>query len=78
MIRLPVWDCFEAVNVKKGKDDGRMQGKCALKNKLVRELLYLDGDRLVSCMNGKSNQVGRRAGITGGNIGHMAGAIRQR
>ena len=44
----------------------------------VREQLYLDGDRLVSCMNGKSNQFGRRAGITGGNIGHMAGAMRQR
>jgi len=44
----------------------------------VREQVYLNGDRLASRMNGKSYLVGRLAGITGGDNGPMAGAMRQR
>lgn len=42
VIRLRVGDYFEEVNATKGKDYGRMQGKCALKNKLVKKQIVLD------------------------------------
>ena len=44
VIRLRVGDYFEDVNATKGKDYGRMQGKCALKNKLVKKQIFLDGE----------------------------------
>jgi hypothetical protein len=44
VIRLRVGDYFEDVNATKGKDYGRMQGKCALKNKLVRKQIFLNGE----------------------------------
>lgn len=44
VIRLRVGDYFEDVNAAKGKDYGRMQGKCALKNKLVKKQIVLDSE----------------------------------
>ena len=44
VIRLRLGDYFEDVNATKGKDYGRMQGKCALKNKLVKKQIFLDGE----------------------------------
>lgn len=43
VIRLRVGDYFEDVNAARGKDYGRMQGKCALKSKLVKKQVFLDG-----------------------------------
>jgi hypothetical protein len=44
VIRLRVGDYFEDVNTTKGKDYRRMQGKCASKNKLVKNQIFLDGE----------------------------------
>lgn len=43
VIRLRLGDYFEDMNAAKGKDYGQMQGKCALKNKLVKKPIGLDG-----------------------------------
>jgi hypothetical protein len=44
VIRLRVGDYFDDVNAAQGKDYGRMQGKCALKNKLVKKQIFLEGE----------------------------------
>lgn len=44
VIRLRLGDYFDDVNAAKGKDYGRMQDKCALKNKLVKKQIVLGGE----------------------------------